>query len=84
MRPATPIRYREKKDGYVASWLEHITHNDGVTGSNPVVATIFFAGVAKLVDAPDLGSGAARCASSSLASRTIHQKALYGWGIAKR
>ena len=42
------------------------------------------AGVAKLVDAPDLGSGAARCASSSLASRTIHQKALYGWGIAKR
>uniref|UniRef100_A0A1A9Z116 Glutamine amidotransferase type-2 domain-containing protein n=1 Tax=Glossina pallidipes TaxID=7398 RepID=A0A1A9Z116_GLOPL len=37
------------------SWLEHGTHNAEVTGSNPVVAN--FAEVAKLVDAPDLGSG---------------------------
>ena len=66
------------------SWLEHITHNDGVTGSNPVVATIpncflllslkqsgIDAVVAELVDAPDLGSGAVRCESSSLSDRTI-------------
>jgi hypothetical protein len=37
-------------------------------GSNPVVAKNL-AGVAKLVDAPDLGSGAERFASSNLASR---------------
>ena len=30
-----------------------------------------YAEVAKLVDAPDLGSGAARCESSSLSFRTI-------------
>ena len=53
------------------SWLEHNTHNVGVTGSNPVIATII-AGLAKLVDAPDLGSGAARCVGSSPSSRTIY------------
>nr|DAJ73856.1 MAG TPA: hypothetical protein [Caudoviricetes sp.] len=30
--------------------------------------------MAKLVDAPDLGSGAARCESSSLSVRTINNK----------
>ena len=30
-----------------------------------------YADVAELVDAPDLGSGAARCESSSLSVRTI-------------
>ena len=35
---------------------------------------IKFAEVAKLVDAPDLGSGAARCESSSLSFRTIDLK----------
>ncbi len=30
-----------------------------------------YAGVAELVDAPDLGSGAVRCESSSLSFRTI-------------
>jgi hypothetical protein len=30
------------------------------------------AGVVKLVDTPDLGSGAVRCESSSLSSRTIY------------
>ncbi len=34
-------------------------------------STQFDAEVAKLVDAPDLGSGAARCESSSLSFRTI-------------
>ncbi len=32
---------------------------------------MFYAEVAELVDAPDLGSGAARCESSSLSFRTI-------------
>ena len=32
---------------------------------------IFFAGVAKLVDAPDLGSGIVRCGGSSPSARTI-------------
>ncbi len=31
-----------------------------------------YANVAELVDAPDLGSGAERCESSSLSVRTIH------------
>ncbi len=54
--------------------------------------------VAELVDAPDLGSGAVRCESSSLSDRTIIlsiERALYSyraeylnvficWAIAKR
>ncbi len=35
--------------------------------------------MAKLVDAPDLGSGAARCESSSLSFRTIIMKPSLGW-----
>jgi hypothetical protein len=34
------------------------------------------AGVVELVDTPDLGSGAARCGSSSLPARTIKYKLL--------
>ena len=34
------------------------------------------AGVVELVDTPDLGSGAARCGSSSLPARTILEKLL--------
>ena len=33
-----------------------------------------FASVVELVDTPDLGSGAARCESSSLSARTIYKK----------
>ncbi len=33
-----------------------------------------FAGVVELVDTPDLGSGAARCGSSSLPARTKKEK----------
>ena len=54
-----------------------------VVGSIPIVHPIFFkadlsalaasfADVVKLVDTPDLGSGAARCESSSLSVRTIN------------
>ena len=57
------------------SWLEHNTHNVGVASSNLAVATKF-AGLAKLVDAPDLGSGAERCVGSSPSSRTIYQLAV--------
>ena len=32
------------------------------------------AGVVELVDTPDLGSGAARCGSSSLPARTVKEK----------
>ncbi|CAJ0902081.1 protein of unknown function [Alcaligenes faecalis subsp. faecalis] len=42
-------------------------------------ARIYFfrvANVAELVDAPDLGSGAERCESSSLSVRTIKRKPL--------
>lgn len=34
------------------------------------------AGVVELVDTPDLGSGAARCGSSSLPARTVKEKLL--------
>ncbi len=37
--------------------------------------------MAELVDAPDLGSGAARCESSSLSFRTIIQKAHIMWAF---
>ena len=42
-----------------------------VVGSSPIIHPIF-AVVVELVDTPDLGSGAARCESSSLSDRTIH------------
>ncbi len=40
--------------------------------------------VAKLVDAPDLGSGAARCESSSLSFRTIFDDELSFLSIIKK
>ena len=45
-----------------------------VVGSSPIVHPIqqICAGVVKLVDTPDLGSGAERCESSSLSFRTIY------------
>ena len=41
--------------GPLAQLVEHMTFNHGVPGSNPGWATS--ADVAKLADAPDLGSG---------------------------
>ena len=42
--------------GPLAQLVEHRTFNPGVTGSIPVRLTIFFARVAELADALDLGS----------------------------
>ena len=42
--------------GPLAQLVEHLTLNQGVTGSIPVRLTIFFARVAELADALDLGS----------------------------
>ena len=70
----------------VAQLVEHRIVAPGVEGSIPFVHPIFqktpgaawrfrlkprLADVVKLVDTPDLGSGAARCESSSLSVRTI-------------
>ena len=44
-----------------------------IKGFNPI-----FAGMAKLVDAPDLGSGAARHGGSSPSTRTINDKTFKG------
>ena len=70
----------------VAQLVEHRIVAPGVVGSIPIVHPIFekapgiawrfrfetrFADVVKLVDTPDLGSGAVRCESSSLSVRTI-------------
>ena len=44
--------------------VEHLTFNQRVTGSSPV-RLIFFAGVAELADALDLGSSALRRGGSS-------------------
>lgn len=71
----------------VAQLVEHRIVAPGVVGSIPIVHPIFektpgpkpgvfvpalyHADVVKLVDTPDLGSGAARCESSSLSVRTI-------------
>ena len=41
IRPALSDEVLTKKMAKQLSWLEHITHNDGVTGSNPVLATTF-------------------------------------------
>ena len=67
----------------VAQLVEHRIVAPGVEGSIPFVHPIFqnarriawrfrfkHADVVKLVDTPDLGSGAARCESSSLSVRT--------------
>ncbi len=40
-------------------------------GSIPVVCFLYFAGVAELADASDLGSDALRCAGSSPVARTL-------------
>ena len=68
----------------VAQLVEHGIVIPGVVGSKPIVHPIFGklsackalsvsykADVVELVDTPDLGSGAARCESSSLSVRTI-------------
>ena len=67
----------------VAQLVEHGIVIPGVVGSRPIVHPIFYkadsfcsvprltADVVELVDTPDLGSGAARCESSSLSVRTI-------------
>ncbi len=69
----------------VAQLVEHRIVAPGVEGSIPFVHPIFsrtpgaawrfrlarLADVVKLVDTPDLGSGAARCESSSLSVRTM-------------
>ena len=71
----------------VAQLVEHRIVAPGVVGSIPIVHPIFqnarpkawrfcfklqgYADVVELVDTPDLGSGAARCESSSLSVRTI-------------
>ena len=71
----------------VAQLVEHRIVAPGVVGSIPIVHPIFqsarpkawrfcfklqsHADVVELVDTPDLGSGAARCESSSLSVRTI-------------
>ncbi|VXC04208.1 hypothetical protein PSEUDO8AS_40520 [Pseudomonas sp. 8AS] len=77
----------------VAQLVEHRIVAPGVEGSIPFVHPIFektpgpgpgvfvsaldHADVVKLVDTPDLGSGAARCESSSLSVRTILSLPLY-------
>ena len=50
--------------------VEHLTFNQGVSGSNPDTETIY-AGMAELADAPDLGSGAAKRKGSNPFIRTI-------------
>ena len=67
--------------GPLAQLAEHLTLNQGVTGSIPVRSTIFFpARVVELVDTLDLGSSGESLAGSSPASRTregtIPEKAL--------
>ena len=52
--------------------VEHLTFNQRVTGSSPV-RLIFFAGVAELADALDLGSSALRRGGSSPFTRTIYE-----------
>ncbi len=50
------------------------TYNDIEILPIILISTDQVAEVAELVDAPDLGSGAARCESSSLSFRTILDK----------
>ena len=54
----------------LAQSAEHLTFNQGVPSSNLGWVTIY-AGMAKLADALDLGSSAARRGGSSPLSRTI-------------
>ena len=54
----------------LAQLVERRVDNAKVASSNLALGTTI-APLVKLVDTPDLGSGAARCESSSLSSRTI-------------
>ena len=60
----------EQGDSGIAQLVEHLTFNQRVTGSSPV-RLIFFAGVAELADALDLGSSALRRGGSSPFTRII-------------
>lgn len=78
----------------VAQLVEHRIVAPGVVGSIPIVHPIFqsarpkawrfcfklqsHADVVELVDTPDLGSGAARCESSSLSVRTMYKPVFPG------
>ena len=63
--PAAPAKYDS-----LAQLVEHLTFNQGVPGSSPGWITNFFADVAELADALDLGSSAAGRAGSTPVIRT--------------
>ena len=57
LRYGLAFRMCQLYNGPLAQLVEHLTLNQGVTGSRPVWPTIFFfARVAELADALDLGS----------------------------
>ena len=58
-------RFRGRKRGDVAKWLRRRFAKPLFTGSNPVVASNYFAGVAELADAADLKSAGAILVGSS-------------------
>ena len=77
--PATPASFFDP----LAQLVEHLTFNQVVRSSTLRRITIFSsadadlcAGVAELADAPDLGSGTARCESSSLSGSTKQMVAM--------
>ena len=55
----------------LAQLVEHLTFNQRVEGSSPSWLTIYYAGVAELADALDLGSSALRRGGSTPFTRTI-------------
>ena len=60
--------------GSIAQTVEQRTFNPLVEGSIPSGPTINNASVAKLVDAPDLGSGDENHVSSNLTARTENKR----------
>jgi hypothetical protein len=71
VRFSLPAPTVKKNIADVAQLVEQLICNHQVRGSNPCIGTIN-AGMAKLVDALDLGSSAARRGGSSPSTRTKH------------
>ena len=70
---------RPSQNDSLAQLVEHLTFNQGVPGSNPGWITNFFADVAELADALDLGSSGKPCRFNS-----CHPHQIYRFTIAYR
>ncbi len=77
LTPPSQVRFLPSQYDPLAQLAEHLTFNQGVWSSNlqwvilDLIRLACLCGRGGMADAPDLGSGAFGCVSSSLVARTI-------------